>query len=37
MRFTQNSSLNGIATLKDADVDAWISNSNLQRWETTKK
>nr|XP_009935335.1 PREDICTED: probable E3 ubiquitin-protein ligase HERC3 [Opisthocomus hoazin] len=33
----KNSSLNGIATLKDADVDAWISNSNLQRWETTKK
>ncbi|NXX86085.1 HERC5 ligase, partial [Urocolius indicus] len=27
IHFTQNSYLNGIATLKDEDVDAWISNS----------
>ncbi|XP_014799704.1 PREDICTED: probable E3 ubiquitin-protein ligase HERC4 [Calidris pugnax] len=34
----ENSYLNGIATLKDEDVDAWISNSSLQRrWKSIKK
>ncbi|NXP05246.1 HERC5 ligase, partial [Thinocorus orbignyianus] len=37
MHFTQNSYLNGIATLKDEEVDAWISNLSLQRWESVKK
>ncbi|NXK25484.1 HERC5 ligase, partial [Arenaria interpres] len=37
MHFIQNSYLNGIATLKDEDVDAWISNSSFQRWENVKK
>ncbi|KFQ64748.1 E3 ISG15--protein ligase HERC5, partial [Phaethon lepturus] len=37
MYFTQNSCLNGIATLKDEDVDAWISNSSLQHWKSVKK
>ncbi|KFQ90420.1 E3 ISG15--protein ligase HERC5, partial [Phoenicopterus ruber ruber] len=37
MHFTQNSYLNGIATLKDEYVDAWISNSSSQRWESVKK
>ncbi|KGM00147.1 E3 ISG15--protein ligase HERC5, partial [Charadrius vociferus] len=37
MYFIQNSCLNGIATLRDEDVDAWISNSSLQRWERVKK
>ncbi|KAM6136346.1 putative E3 ubiquitin-protein ligase HERC4 [Phoenicopterus ruber ruber] len=32
-----NSYLNGIATLKDEYVDAWISNSSSQRWESVKK
>lgn len=29
--------LNGIATLKENEVDAWISNSRPKRWETIKK
>ncbi|KAM6402234.1 putative E3 ubiquitin-protein ligase HERC3 [Pluvialis apricaria] len=33
----KNSYLNGIATVRDEDVDAWISNSSLQRWESIKK
>ncbi|NXI66058.1 HERC5 ligase, partial [Anseranas semipalmata] len=38
MRFIQNSyPLNGIATLKEKEVDAWISNCNSQHWETIKK
>ncbi|XP_059673641.1 probable E3 ubiquitin-protein ligase HERC3 [Gavia stellata] len=32
-----NAYLNGTATLKDKEVDAWISNSSLQHWETIKK
>ncbi|KFV60447.1 E3 ISG15--protein ligase HERC5, partial [Tyto alba] len=35
--FTQNSCLNGIATLKDKDVDTWISNSSSQHWISIKK
>ncbi|NWU32662.1 HERC5 ligase, partial [Dyaphorophyia castanea] len=35
MHFTQNSYLNGIATLKDEEVDAWISKS--KRWKSIKK
>ncbi|NXW17793.1 HERC5 ligase, partial [Circaetus pectoralis] len=35
--FIQNSYLNGIATLKDEDVDTWISNFGLQHWESIKK
>ncbi|NWV25202.1 HERC5 ligase, partial [Origma solitaria] len=35
MHFTQNSCLNGIATLEDTEVDAWISNST--HWESTKR
>ncbi|NXB90830.1 HERC5 ligase, partial [Vidua chalybeata] len=31
MYFTQNSYLNGIATLEDKEVDAWISNSKCCR------
>ncbi|KFQ23308.1 E3 ISG15--protein ligase HERC5, partial [Mesitornis unicolor] len=37
MHFTQNSCLNGIATLKDEDVNAWISKSRSQHWESVKK
>ncbi|KFZ63033.1 E3 ISG15--protein ligase HERC5, partial [Antrostomus carolinensis] len=37
MHFTQSFSLNGIATLKDKEVDAWISNSSTQHWESIKK
>ncbi|KFO86828.1 E3 ISG15--protein ligase HERC5, partial [Buceros rhinoceros silvestris] len=37
MCFTQNSCLNGIATLNDKDVDTWISNSSSQDWESIKK
>ncbi|NXQ96958.1 HERC5 ligase, partial [Sagittarius serpentarius] len=37
MHFTQDSDLNGIATLKDKDVDTWISNSSSQQWESIKK
>ncbi|NXC67493.1 HERC5 ligase, partial [Anhinga anhinga] len=37
MHFTQNSYLNGIATLKDKEVDAWICNSSSQHWESIKK
>ncbi|XP_074886416.1 putative E3 ubiquitin-protein ligase HERC3 isoform X1 [Buteo buteo] len=33
----ENSYLNGIATLKDEDVDTWISNFGLQHWESIKK
>ncbi|XP_075356676.1 E3 ISG15--protein ligase HERC5-like isoform X2 [Mycteria americana] len=33
----KNSYLDGIATLKDKDVDAWISNSSSQHWESIKK
>ncbi|XP_072717422.1 probable E3 ubiquitin-protein ligase HERC3 isoform X1 [Ciconia boyciana] len=33
----KNSYVNGIATLKDKDVDAWISNSSSQHWESIKK
>ncbi|XP_065490954.1 probable E3 ubiquitin-protein ligase HERC4 [Caloenas nicobarica] len=33
----KNSCLNGIATLKDGDVDAWISSSSTQDWESVKK
>ncbi|NXU52608.1 HERC5 ligase, partial [Turnix velox] len=36
MHFTQNSYLNGIATLKDEDVDSWISDSSFQNWESVK-
>ncbi|NXD87060.1 HERC5 ligase, partial [Halcyon senegalensis] len=35
--FTQNSCLNGIATLTDKEVDAWISNSSSKHWESIKK
>ncbi|NXV61968.1 HERC5 ligase, partial [Molothrus ater] len=35
MYFTQNSYLNGIATLEDKEVDAWISNSKC--WERIKR
>ncbi|XP_053920301.1 probable E3 ubiquitin-protein ligase HERC4 isoform X3 [Cuculus canorus] len=31
------SNLNGIATLKVEDVNAWISNSSSQHWEKVKK
>ncbi|XP_008938722.1 PREDICTED: E3 ISG15--protein ligase HERC5-like, partial [Merops nubicus] len=34
---TQNCYLNGIATLSDKEVDAWISNSRSQHWERIKK
>ncbi|NXG94287.1 HERC5 ligase, partial [Stercorarius parasiticus] len=37
VHFTQNSYLNGIATLKDEDVDAWISNSSSRHWESVQK
>ncbi|NWW44945.1 HERC5 ligase, partial [Pedionomus torquatus] len=37
MPFTQNSYLSGIATLKDEEVNAWISNSSLQHWESVKR
>ncbi|XP_009328099.1 PREDICTED: probable E3 ubiquitin-protein ligase HERC4 [Pygoscelis adeliae] len=33
----KNSYLNGIATLTDKEVDAWISNSSSQHWESIKK
>ncbi|XP_055576779.1 probable E3 ubiquitin-protein ligase HERC3 [Falco cherrug] len=33
----QNSYLNGIATLKGEEVDAWISNSSLQDWNSIRK
>ncbi|XP_071600355.1 probable E3 ubiquitin-protein ligase HERC4 [Heliangelus exortis] len=33
----KNSYLNGIATLKDEDVDEWVSNSSPQHWEHIKK
>ncbi|XP_075005669.1 putative E3 ubiquitin-protein ligase HERC4 isoform X3 [Calonectris borealis] len=33
----KNSYSNGIATLKDKEVDTWISNSNSQHWEIIKK
>ncbi|NXH30386.1 HERC5 ligase, partial [Myiagra hebetior] len=35
MHFTQNLYLNGIATLKDKEVDAWISKS--RSWKSIKK
>ncbi|XP_010184024.1 PREDICTED: probable E3 ubiquitin-protein ligase HERC3, partial [Mesitornis unicolor] len=34
---SKNSCLNGIATLKDEDVNAWISKSRSQHWESVKK
>ncbi|XP_010075477.1 PREDICTED: probable E3 ubiquitin-protein ligase HERC3, partial [Pterocles gutturalis] len=34
---SKDSYLNGIATLRDEDVDALISNSNSQHWESVKK
>ncbi|NXY13768.1 HERC5 ligase, partial [Atrichornis clamosus] len=34
---TENSYLNGIATLEDKEVDAWISNSSSDSWESIKK
>ncbi|NWT36941.1 HERC5 ligase, partial [Chroicocephalus maculipennis] len=37
VHFTQNSYLNGIATLKDEAVDGWISNSSSRQWEGVKK
>ncbi|NWU12321.1 HERC5 ligase, partial [Cephalopterus ornatus] len=37
MHFTQNSYLNGIATLEDKKVDEWISNSSLKVPERIKK
>ncbi|NXF72756.1 HERC5 ligase, partial [Sclerurus mexicanus] len=37
MHFTQNSSLNGIATLDDKEVDKWISNSSLKDRKKIKK
>ncbi|NWX21733.1 HERC5 ligase, partial [Aegotheles bennettii] len=37
MHFTQNACMNGIATLKDEDVDAWISDSSSQCWNRIKK
>ncbi|KFP69951.1 E3 ISG15--protein ligase HERC5, partial [Acanthisitta chloris] len=37
MHFTQNSYLNGTATLEDKEVDAWISNSSSKHWEGIKK
>ncbi|NXV40708.1 HERC5 ligase, partial [Uria aalge] len=37
VHFTQNSYLNRIATLKDGDVDAWISSSSSRHWESVKK
>ncbi|KAM6313327.1 putative E3 ubiquitin-protein ligase HERC4 [Aegotheles albertisi] len=33
----QNACMNGIATLKDEDVDAWISDSSSQCWNRIKK
>ncbi|KAM6346600.1 putative E3 ubiquitin-protein ligase HERC4 isoform 2-T2 [Podargus strigoides] len=33
----KNSCLNGIATLKDEDVDVWISNSSSQHWGSVKQ
>ncbi|XP_061230824.1 probable E3 ubiquitin-protein ligase HERC4 isoform X2 [Neopsephotus bourkii] len=33
----QNSHLDGIATLKDKEVDEWISNSSSQHWESIKQ
>ncbi|XP_009708889.1 PREDICTED: probable E3 ubiquitin-protein ligase HERC3, partial [Cariama cristata] len=33
----KNSCLNGIATLEDKEVDAWISDSSSQHWESIKK
>ncbi|NXS16443.1 HERC5 ligase, partial [Mystacornis crossleyi] len=35
MHFTQNSYLNGIATLEDKEADAWISKS--KHWKSIKK
>ncbi|NWW56969.1 HERC5 ligase, partial [Ifrita kowaldi] len=35
VHFTQNSYLNGIATLEDKEVDAWISKS--KHWESIQK
>ncbi|NXG79901.1 HERC5 ligase, partial [Baryphthengus martii] len=37
MHFTQDTYLNGIATLTGKEADAWISNSNSQHWESIKK
>ncbi|NXI50076.1 HERC5 ligase, partial [Chloroceryle aenea] len=37
MHFTQDSYLNGIATLTDKEVDAWISNSSSKHWDSIKK
>ncbi|NXK72929.1 HERC5 ligase, partial [Amazona guildingii] len=37
MHFPQNAHLDGIATLKDKEVDEWISNSSSQHWESIKK
>ncbi|XP_009994266.1 PREDICTED: probable E3 ubiquitin-protein ligase HERC3 [Chaetura pelagica] len=36
-KMIKNSYLKEIATLKDKDVDAWISNSSLQHWELIKQ
>ncbi|XP_065548378.1 probable E3 ubiquitin-protein ligase HERC4 isoform X2 [Lathamus discolor] len=33
----QNTHLDGIATLKDTDVNEWISNSSPQQWESIKQ
>ncbi|XP_061333094.1 LOW QUALITY PROTEIN: probable E3 ubiquitin-protein ligase HERC4 [Pezoporus flaviventris] len=33
----QNAHLDGIATLKDKEVDEWISNSSSQHWESIKQ
>ncbi|XP_051474889.1 E3 ISG15--protein ligase HERC5-like isoform X2 [Apus apus] len=36
-KMSKNSYLKEIATLKDEDMDAWISNSSLQHWELIKQ
>ncbi|NXO56996.1 HERC5 ligase, partial [Aramus guarauna] len=37
MCVTQNSYVNGIATLKHEDMGAWISSSSLRHWKSGKK
>uniref|UniRef100_A0A8C6N615 Uncharacterized protein n=1 Tax=Melopsittacus undulatus TaxID=13146 RepID=A0A8C6N615_MELUD len=36
-REEQNAHLDGISTLKDKEVDEWISNSSSQHWESIKQ
>ncbi|NXY71623.1 HERC5 ligase, partial [Glareola pratincola] len=37
LHFTQNSYLNGIATLKDEVADTWISASSSRQWQNVKR